>query len=263
MEAELVMMCILIGLAAVTAKCLKLLSLSGAIMAFFTGLFIWTGFGVNGLILMGVFFLTSSSLSKYKHRGKGYLEELHAKGSERDWAQVAANGGTAAIAGIAHFLSPDPVWLIIFSVSLASANADTWASEIGVLSKTRPISIRDFKRVPRGTSGAVSLLGTLAAAVGSFLIAAVSLYLFHIQWESAALIFLLGIAGCLLDTLLGALYQARYVCKECGLLTERTFHCSSHTAKVSGYSWLNNDAVNFLSSLIASIIGILLHKLYL
>jgi uncharacterized protein (TIGR00297 family) len=263
LETELFLVIIFIGFVAISAKFSKLLSLSGAAMAFFTGLFIWAGFGLGGLILLGIFFLTSSSLSKYKRNRKGYLEELHAKGSERDWAQVAANGGTAALAGIANFLSPDPVWHVIFSISLASANADTWASEIGVLSKTQPLSIGNFKRVPRGTSGAVSGLGTIAAAAGSLLIAISALFLFSIEWESATIIFLLGFAGSLLDTLLGAHYQARFKCAGCGLSTEKTFHCSRQTAKVSGYSWLNNDAVNFLSCFIASLMGMVIYKLFL
>ncbi len=61
------------------------------------------------------------------------------------------------------------IWLMGFIVCIASANSDTWASEIGSLSKKNPIYIRTFKRIERGTSGAISLLGSIAALSGSLL----------------------------------------------------------------------------------------------
>ena len=64
---------------------------------------------------------------------------------------------------------------------MAAANSDTWASEIGSMSKGKPISVKTFKRAERGTSGAVSLLGTFAAVVGSFLIALPSYFLFDLN----------------------------------------------------------------------------------
>lgn len=156
---------------------------------------------------MGVFFLTSSFLSRYKSKMKEHLGELHEKGAARDWAQVAANGGTAAIAGLAHFISPDPVWIIVLAISIASANADTWASELGVLSRQQPVSIKSFKRVPRGTSGAISGLGTAASAAGSLLIALIGGYLFGegVGWILS--VFLFGVTGALLDTLFGAIFR--------------------------------------------------------
>lgn len=262
MEIDQLFVLFFIGVVSIAANFLGFLSFSGAAAAFFTGIFIALGFGINGLVLLGIFFLTSSLLSKYKQKRKIFLGELHEKGSRRDWAQVAANGGLAALAGLANFLFPTPAWIVIFSISLASANADTWASEIGTLSKKRPFSVKNFQRVPWGTSGAISGLGTFASAVGSLLIAVTAHMLFKLEWELTLITFLLGLAGSVLDTFLGAHIQTMYKCRICRLQTEKTIHCATPTAKVSGYDWVNNDAVNFLSSFIASLMGIILYMIF-
>ena len=238
-----------------------LLKPSGAFAAFLTGMFIWAGFGLKGLLLMGIFFLTSSLLSRYKSKRKEHLGELHAKGSARDWGQVAANGGTAALAGLANFISPDPVWLIVLAISIASANADTWASELGVLSSQQPFSIKSFRRVPRGTSGAISGFGTAASAAGSLLIALTGGYLFGEGTDWIFFVFLFGVIGALLDTLLGAYVQAGFKCVRCNLLTEKLTHCSTPTKHVSGFTRINNDVVNFLSCFTGAIMGMSLYNI--
>lgn len=255
MEAEQLVIPFFIGIVAVASLYFKFLSISGAVTAFVIGLLVWSGFGIKGLILMGIFFLTSSLLSKYNHKKKEHLGEVHEKGSSRDWAQVAANGGTAAFAGLMNLLFPDPVWMMAFSISLASANSDTWASELGILSKSNPVTIKGFKSVPRGTSGAISGFGTMAAGAGSLLIAIAAYLLFTLDLNVAAAIFILGFAGSIMDTILGAFLQAGYKCVECGLHTEKTIHCSRKTAQITGLEWVNNDAVNFLSCFAAANMG--------
>lgn len=259
MEIEQITIVFFVGIAAVIAYFMRLLSLSGSVAAFTSGLFIFIGFGIHGLIVLAIFFITSSLLSKYRGNQKEFLDELHEKGSRRDWAQVAANGGTAALAGIGYFLSPSPMWIYAFSISLASANADTWASEVGTLSKKLPISIKTFQRVPRGTSGAVSELGTLAAAGGSATIALTASLLFSLEWKWALTIFLFGMVGTTLDSLFGAWVQEQYRCGVCSLQTEKTVHCQKPTSRISGYKRIDNDAVNFLSCFTVTIMGIIIY----
>lgn len=261
MEIDQLLIIGFIAVFAGTSIYFQFLRPSGALFAFLTGVLIWSGFGIKGLILIGVFFLTSSLLSRYKKQRKAQLGELHEKGSARDWAQVAANGGTAALAGLANFNFPDQVWIIAMAISIASANADTWASELGVLSKRQPVSIRSFKRVPRGTSGAISGLGTAASAAGSLLIALTSGFLFSLSFGWILAIFLLGLAGTMLDTLLGAYMQAGFKCTDCGLLTEKTTHCTKPTKQVSGSIMINNDAVNYISCFTAAIAGMFLYSI--
>jgi uncharacterized protein (TIGR00297 family) len=246
----------IILLTAIIGYFLKSLSISGAIAAFLTGLTVYSGFGINGLILLGVFFASSSLWSKYKSSEKKVLDEKLAKGARRDWRQVAANGGTAAIFSICNDLHYDVIWIIGFTVSLASSNSDTWASEIGSVSKGKPVYIRTFKRVDKGTSGAISTLGTTAALFGSLLIALVSTRLFELNVAQLFIIFLFGFIGNIIDTLFGAYYQQTYICKECGIETEKKFHCQKSTKRIKGLSFVDNDMVNFLSGLIAAVLAL-------
>ncbi|WP_245948418.1 DUF92 domain-containing protein [Falsibacillus pallidus] len=233
----------------------KSLSYSGGAAAFICGEIIAVSFGLRGLLILGAFFLSSSLLSRFKASEKSQVEEIAAKGSRRDWQQVAANGGPAAIFCMANIAEPQEVWLICFCACLAAANADTWASELGVLSRGKPYSIRSFRFVQKGTSGAVSMLGTLAALAGAAFIAVISLVLF---WGIGAYaliwITLSGFLGSVADTVFGAFLQVEYQCRKCKLKTEKTIHCSRTTQKVKGWKFVTNETVNFISPLLAGLL---------
>ncbi|MEH7332924.1 DUF92 domain-containing protein [Neobacillus drentensis] len=235
---------------------LNSLTKSGAIAAILTGLAVYFGFGVKGLFLLGAFFATSSLWSKYKSAAKASIEEKLAKGATRDWRQVAANGGAAALFSIIYYFQNESLWLMGFSVSLASANSDTWASEIGSLSRNNPIYIRTFKRIEKGTSGAISLLGSAAAISGALLITILTMLLFHLPVYESLIIFLFGFLGNVIDTIVGAYYQQEYRCVNCGIHTEKKVHCGKPTRRIKGVPFVDNDMVNFLSGLIAAILAI-------
>ncbi len=255
MEAILMIAVILVtGLAGYKVKSL---TNSGAIAAFITGLGVFSGFGVKGLLLLGTFFATSSMWSKFKSSYKSKIEEKLAKGARRDWLQVMANGGTAVLFSLMYYFDHNNIWLIGFAVSIASANSDTWASEIGSLSKHDPLFIRTFKRVDKGTSGAISLLGSTAAFGGSLLIAMMSFWLFSLSIGECLLILLFGYLGNVIDTLFGAFFQRAYVCPQCGVKTEKKQHCGHLTTKIKGLQFIDNDMVNFLSGFFASWLALL------
>ncbi|MFL6558677.1 MAG: DUF92 domain-containing protein [Bacillus sp. (in: firmicutes)] len=231
----------------------KSLTLSGAVAAIFVGLAVYLGFDIKGLVLLGTFFASSNFWSKYKGSVKSKIEEKLAKGATRDWRQVAANGGAAGLFSIIHYFNNDLIWLIGFVVCLACANSDTWASEIGSLSKQEPLYIRTFMRVEKGTSGAISLLGTLASLAGSFLISIIGFWLFKLDIFLVGLVFLFGFIGNVIDTLIGAFYQQVYVCEQCGIETEKKKHCNMPTTRIKGFILVDNDMVNFASGFLAAI----------
>lgn len=262
MDSSIVLLFV-IFITVIVGYTLRFLTVSGGIAAGIIGILIMLGLHMNGLILLGVFFATSSIWSKYKRLQKNQVEERHAKGSRRDWQQVLANGGAAAVASLLYYLSPDPVWIFSFCILIASSNSDTWSSEIGTLSKKRPISIRTFSVVPKGTSGGVSPLGTFAGLGGSLLIALLSYYLFRLDVFTAFLIFVFGFLGNIIDTLIGAFFQATYKCEKCNLETEKLEHCGQKTKMIRGYSLLNNDMVNLSSSILATMIGMVVYILFI
>lgn len=229
----------------------KALTASGSVAAIAVGLAVYIGFDFKGLLLLGIFFITSSMWSEYKSSYKKEMEEKLAKGATRDWRQVFANGGTAALLAIIYFYDVNPTWQVAFAVAISSANSDTWASEIGSLSKKKPIYIRTFQRIDKGTSGAISLLGSIAALSGSLLIAFFSFWLFHFNFWESFLVFIFGFAGNVIDTLLGAFYQQKYTCLICGIETEKKAHCNRKTSRKNGISFVDNDIVNFLSGFLA------------
>lgn len=223
------------------------LSISGAVAAAVVGGVCLGGGGWLGATALLAFFVTSTALSRLGRRRKERLG--YAKGDRRDAAQVLANGGVAAVAGLLAGWLPqeDPRPVAALLGALAAANADTWATEIGSLAGGTPRRITDGKRAEVGESGAVSLPGTLAAWAGAALVGTVALP-FGKGAGLAVAATLGGFAGALLDSALGATVQAQYRCAVCGRKTERPIHCRSATRLESGWRWLENDLVNLAAT---------------
>lgn len=240
------------------------LNKSGAIAATVVGTIIFGLGGWSWAILLMVFFITSSGLSRaFKNRKRG-LDEKFSKGHERDAGQVFGNGGLATFFAALHALYPDSIlpW-IGFAVSLAAVNADTWATELGVLNPTQPRMITNLgKRVEKGTSGGVSLFGTLASLLGAAVIALFAVFLSPLGILTPAhflIITFAGLAGSLFDSLLGATVQAMYYCPADQKETEKhPLHtCGTPTLHIRGWKWLNNDWVNFACGVFGIVVAFL------
>jgi uncharacterized protein (TIGR00297 family) len=243
------------------------LSGSGVIGAILTGSCIF-GFGgwVWGLTLVA-FFVYGTLLSRFKERQKAKVAaEKFEKGSRRDLGQALANGGVGAILAVLFFLSQDSGWLFGgFVGAMATVNADTWATEIGVLSRAPPRLITTGRKVPPGTSGGVTALGTLATLLGGFAIGlTVWALLFGKSWLQPATDWagfwwalpvgaVAGLVGSLADSLLGATVQAMYTQAGTGQATEKKFDRQDRPNPYRrGWPFMNNDAVNFSSSVIGA-----------
>jgi uncharacterized protein (TIGR00297 family) len=246
----------------------RLLTLGGAISAFVLGTLVFGLGGWSWSIILIVFFVSSSGLSFLFKQRKRSVEEKYAKGSKRDHGQVIANGGVACVFLLAHIFFPDSVlpW-IGFSAALAAANADTWATELGVLSLRNPVLITTGKRVEPGTSGGISLAGTLASAAGALLIGLGAFLLWPSELNLinktsrilfSLLIVLGGVFGSLVDSWLGAKVQAIYFCSSCSKETEKhPLHgCGTVTTRLRGAAWMNNDWVNGFCTLSGALLAL-------
>ncbi len=161
---------------ALLARRRKALSRSGVPAAIVSGT---TVFGLGGPdwgLGLIFFFVSSSLLSRLRAGEKERtVGEKFSKGAERDLLQVMANGGVATLCALGSALADaesqgtagQDLWQAAFSGALATATADTWATEIGVLATQPPRLITSGRRVARGTSGGITSLGTLAAAAGA------------------------------------------------------------------------------------------------
>jgi len=146
--------------------------------------------------------------------------------------------------------------------ALATAAADTWASELGVRSRTPPRSIVTGQLVPPGMSGGVTGLGWLAAGAGALLIGAVFAAFDRARGgRSDAIVRALagGLVGTLADSIAGATIQAGYACAVCGAPAETPgMHCLSPRIQVKGHLWVTNDIVNGLGTATGALVGALL-----
>ncbi len=226
-------------------------------------------------IALLVFFFSSSLLSRWKFDQKKDISIEFSKGDRRDALQVLSNSVPSIFFGIIYLftnissltnengeiqlflVSP---WLYAAFGSLATHTADTWMTEIGITSTEQPRLITNIrKKVPKGTSGGLSLIGTTAGLLGSLIISIIftgaliflsSSTIIHIIL-TIFLIMLAGFLGALLDSLEGAIIQGIYYCEFCNKETEKKIHrCGQKTKFMKGFSSINNDFVNLSSAFI-------------
>lgn len=211
-------------------------------------------------------FASSSLLSSFKKKQKQETEKVLSKSGPRDYVQALANLGVATAFILVYNFFGDPIWIVAMVGSVAAGNADSWASEIGVLSKKQPVSILHFKVMPPGISGGVTLLGSFAGLVGSFFIAAASVFTIQaldpVSLPIIPVLFTTGLAGffgMLFDSFMGVLWQALYQEPHTLGLTEN----ADGNRLIKGFSWMNNDMVNFLSTLFGGVAAVLIYWLAL
>lgn len=283
----------------------KSLSLSGSIAAVFVGYLSFACSYRFGLVLI-LFYYSSSKLTKWKQDFKAKIEEDYAVGGQRNWIQVLASSflATAAAMMFYYYCGEDQhmtfskpldtsgvlsigsfsvhrttlatyLWAI-YLAHYCTANADTWASELGVLSKNDPRLVTSlFTRiVPRGTNGGMSLFGTAASAAGGLFIGAI-FWAFSFapmdrnsvpdsaaQYPVLIYSLLCGLLGSLVDSLLGATVQATYYSTERKCIVKHTTSAERAASKdksivrICGADILSNEAVNFASIFLTMVLSV-------
>jgi uncharacterized protein (TIGR00297 family) len=251
---------VLSGMIALLAWRRQSLSASGAGAAVGAGTIIYVGGGAVWFAALFTFFVTSTLLGRVGAARKAAIKREFEKGDRRDALQVLANGGVAAAAALGMGLWPDARWLYAFAGALACANGDTWATELGTLSRGEPWSLTARARVPRGTSGAVSPLGlaaTFGGALAVALVAAGAPAAAGGRARVVAVVVIAGVVGALVDSLLGATIQESFHCAQCNRDCESVTHtCGSSCARVRGLAGFGNDAVNFVATLAGALVAV-------
>ena len=241
----------------------RALTTLGVIGAVFMDILISLSFGNFGFVVLISFFLGSIIVDKIKIRAKGRDEAK--KGDTRDLIQVIANGFVGTVMAICFVFSRGNVAFAVgFVASFAEAFGDTVASGIGAFSG-RVYDVFRFKRSENGLSGGMSVIGTLSALAGCFIIGFIA---FFVSGGSFGLyeVLIVGVAaflGVIFDSFLGSLFQVKYICQNCGTVTEKTEHCGVTTSKYSGFTPIDNDIVNFASGLFSAAVAIVASLLFL
>ncbi|ETV99090.1 hypothetical protein H310_08513 [Aphanomyces invadans] len=236
-------------------------------------------------ILLLAFYFSSTKLTHYQEDRKATLDASVKAGGQRSAIQVLAVSLIATfLAGVyAFYVGEDrpldsvsyPLATMLWGAYIAHyacCAADTWASELGVLSASSPILITRCRTVPPGTNGGISLLGSIAAAAGGTFIGLL-FYLYHVfffvlassadsvvwpqQWPIVLFGLASGVIGCMLDSILGATLQSTYYCTRTNRVVLWPQVPTFDVIHISGYDILTNEQVNVVSVALTTILGAL------
>lgn len=211
--------CVILGIVVYLTGALDLL---GSSFVTIIGMFIVITRGFNWLVVLLLFLFLGSLFTKFKSDYKRRIGLTHEKRTVRN---VVSNGIVPVIMALFGNYAG-------FIGAIATATADTMASEIGVLSK--PILITSREQVKPGTDGGVSVLGTTAGIIGALIIG-ITAYFLNVSPNLAPSIYIAliaGMIGCFADSFLGA------------------------TLERSGL--FNNEHVNLSATIIGALVGIII-----
>ncbi|MEP0971137.1 MAG: DUF92 domain-containing protein [Balneola sp.] len=227
----------------ISAFLLSWLTYDGAISAGIFGT-ISFGFGDWQIALIVLFFFISASLVS---KDSIATEDSHSVKFRRNGRQVWSNGFWLCLWVMIWFISEQTMFLVASVASIATATADTWATELGTKDKDKTYLITDLSKVKAGTDGAISFKGSAAALLGSALIAALFwLTVDEISVFTLSIITITGFIGCLMDSYLGARFQ--------GNSLKIPFLSSNENGTIV----LDNNTVNWLSTGTASVLVLLI-----
>ena len=254
---------LLVGIMAVVATAsyfAKQLTPGGAVAAFLVGFGTTWILGFGALATLLLFFLSAGVLGKIAKRALAFdVMKIHKKGGRRDASQVYANGLMALVSALLYALNPSIPFLVMFGASVGEAASDTFASEVGILSKTKPVSIITARPMTPGLSGAVSPLGLASGLLGAILVALCVWGCFlPITGKSALYVSVIALSsffGCLLDSVLGATVQAHYYDEVGDRITEHAVVDGRILPLERGIRWVDNDVVNLLSNVASALFG--------
>ena len=236
---------------------LKALTAGGQLVAYLC-LILFAFFGgyqmVSTLIALFVAAAIVSKITTKRFVEKtGMTKEKSARGA----MQIFANSSIAAVfAVLGYFTHVGWLHLVAYTVIIEEFG-DSMASDIGRLSDKPPVDILRRERIPAGTSGGVSLFGSLAALIACFLASLAPLIVYR---DAILYLVIAGVAflGVFMDSMLGSAIQARYRCESCGAITDESEHCGAPASKIKGFRFVTNSMVNILSGALTALVACLL-----
>lgn len=247
----------------------ELLTRSGSLGLILIGLPIATFGTWPSWLAIGLFFASSACLQAAIRFGllAEAPSQVTLKSGPRDFFQVCANALPATCCLVIGALTQNSAFTLAYYAALAAACADTFASELGMYARQKPYWLLQRRPVPTGLSGGVTYFGTFASAIGSLLISGfvglsatwIPLAPPNSRIVLVGFLFLCGLFGSLLDSLLGETVQAVYQTAT-GQLTEEP-RLADHAVLKKGYPFFTNDIVNFSCTLSICLLTILLTKL--
>ncbi len=226
-----------------TASAIVLAWLLGIIVAYLGDLFAFAALALT-------FILTIIS-DKLKVKDSNIKEE------KRNIWQIVCNILVPTLCIIIYKINGDNNFYLLYYMVICSSLADTLASSIGSLSSGSSFNPISFKSMKKGESGAVSILGLLASLSAGIFVGLPYIIKNHI-FINYLYIILVGFLGAYFDSLIGYLWQGKFECTKCHLIVESKRHCGKSTKLIKGFSFIDNNVVNFLNNLFALLLGYML-----
>lgn len=233
-------------LLAIFAYKTKVLTFKGTIIAFLLGIIVCYSC-IEAYIVLFFYFVLITTIEKIV---------LKDKGEKRDSNQVLSNFIFALVSLILYLTFDQHCYFVLYCSVLSVSMCDTLASTIGTRFAKNVYSITKFKKVDKGVSGGVSLCGSLSGAVGSAITALIYYRLFYKNAgiSNIALIFLLGVLGMIVDSVLGDMVQKKYYCQHCKKTTDEKICCDDRAIPI-GPCLFTNSQINIISEGLVFIIG--------
>ncbi|MDR0222186.1 MAG: DUF92 domain-containing protein [Oscillospiraceae bacterium] len=244
---------LLSAITAVIAVKKKKLTFNAGLVATVAGALTYVWGGGETWAALIAFFISAAITARFKER-----VDPESANQARKVSQVLANGFPAVLFAAIYYFTDDTLFRLSSVSVVACAAADTWSSDIGVLSKRKTVSILTFKQIEAGQSGGISPLGCVSCVLGASFVAGIYVAAFFFKNGgktplafSFAAVVLCGAIGSFADSALGAGVQAKYRCRN--KITENR---AEDAKLVSGFRIIDNDAVNLLSGFIAGGISV-------
>ena len=186
----------------------RAMDLSGLFSGALIGLLLIVFADVRWFVILLVFFALGAGTTRYRFDYKRRIGVEEEKSGVRGYRNVFANGIVAAAAAVLYGVTLHPACVALFLGAVATAAADTVASEIGVTGKT-PYLITTFERVRAGTNGGVTLVGEAAAGLAALVIGLVAFLLGVADPAMLLVTVAAGLVGTNVDSVIGALFENR------------------------------------------------------
>ncbi len=195
---------------ALLALGMKTVNRSGAAVGFVLGFAVYLGWGYKSFLIMFAFFVLGSMATRLGYVKKAARGVAEKRGGARSWREALANSLAGAFFAILVITTHhEKAFLIALVAAFAEAAGDTISSEIGQWISRRAYLITNFKPVPAGENGGVSVGGTLAGLMASALVVALGFGLGLIGRGGAGMALAAAVLGNLLDSVLGATIERR------------------------------------------------------
>ncbi|MDA4113431.1 MAG: DUF92 domain-containing protein [Thaumarchaeota archaeon] len=235
----------------------RALDRGGFLASVAVGYAIFLGGGWAWFVIIMSFFILGVATTLFRYEYKKSIGTAQEKGGARSWPNILANGGIAAVFGLAELAFGGSAFALLYIGAMSAAASDTVATELGLLSKSVPRLITRFgARVPPGTSGGVTELGLLGTIVAAAAIGTIAAVLGVVQgvppYEVVFVATMGGIVGSIADSVIGATVQRKSVCIVCGKATESLIHCGQPTRRQSGVVHIDNNIVNLLATIVGA-----------